>query len=88
MADLQQELRQALGDPGSFLPRGDDYQEHIIDWQQRAVLQVLRSVPIEDFMSIRDMERVEATTSGSYDLGIIAVVEPDPFGDLWREASA
>lgn len=34
-------VAQAIGDPGSFLPRGNDYQETISRWGMRAVLTAL-----------------------------------------------
>ena len=37
-------IAQAIGDPGSFLPRGDNYQETITRWSTRAVLTVLRDL--------------------------------------------
>lgn len=37
-AEHTRALRQAISDPGATTPRGDDYREHIVDWQLRAVL--------------------------------------------------
>ena len=37
-------ITQAIGDPGSFLPRGDDYQEPVTSWSARAVLLVVHRV--------------------------------------------
>lgn len=34
-------VAQAIGDPGSFLPRGDDYRESIPRWGMRAALTAL-----------------------------------------------
>lgn len=39
-------VAQAIGDPGSFLPRGNDYQESIPRWGMRAVLGALADAGI------------------------------------------
>lgn len=33
----------AISDPGHWTPRGDDYEERLIDWSARAVLLALAS---------------------------------------------
>jgi hypothetical protein len=38
---LRERVWRAICDPGAFTPRGDDYQEPITRWQQRAVLDAL-----------------------------------------------
>lgn len=38
---LTDRIAQAIGDPGSFLPRGDNYNETITRWSTRAVEMVL-----------------------------------------------
>jgi hypothetical protein len=37
-AEHTRALRQAISDPGATTPRGDDYHEHIVDWQLRALM--------------------------------------------------
>ena len=37
-AEHTRALRQAISDPGATTPRGDDYREHIVDWQLRALM--------------------------------------------------
>jgi len=39
--DTEALVVQAIGDPGSFLPRGDDYRESIPRWGMRAALTAL-----------------------------------------------
>lgn len=42
--EQRQQIRQAIGDPGSFLARGNDYTEQILDWEVRAVEHVLTTM--------------------------------------------
>lgn len=38
MDTLSKALTRAIADPGHFTARGDNYAEHLVDWQVRAVL--------------------------------------------------
>lgn len=39
---LRKRVARAICDPGAITPRGDNYEEHLTDWQVRAVLAELR----------------------------------------------
>lgn len=42
-ADLARDIRQAVADPGSFLPRGNNYEEPVPRWSSRAVVRVIEA---------------------------------------------
>lgn len=44
--DKRRALRLAISDPGAYTPRGDNYNEHLLDWQVRAVALALEAQPV------------------------------------------
>lgn len=52
-------IQRGIGDPGAFTPRGDDFQEPLLQWGARAVLLALRAegfavVPISELLDHAD----------------------------------
>lgn len=72
---VEQALRRAIGDPGSFTPRGDNYEEPIVRWEARAALLALLSLPVEDRMAAMGMRPYRGHIN---DVGI----------SVWTEESA
>ena len=80
-AEHTRALRQAISDPGATTPRGDDYREHIVDWQLRAVLAqpeaLAANLPADVMLAA--LVRAGVLTAGQAKFGALPIRPGDSF---------
>ena len=55
--DKRRATRLAISDPGAYTPRGDNYNEHLLDWQVRAVALALEAKPVVHDVTVEQERR-------------------------------